>query len=71
MKKELENLAEIIRFSDPVSSAETEGIESTIIEKIDTLKLNIKADSIEETLEKVGEIKNLLSERNRICKLAK
>lgn len=71
VKKELEKLAESFRFSDPVSSDATEDIESIIMEKLDSLKLKINYLSAEDSISKINEIKNLLSERNRICKVSK
>lgn len=71
VKKELEKLAESFRFSDPVSSDATEEIESTIMEKLENLKINITAFSSDENIAKITELKNLLSERNRICKMNK
>ena len=70
-KKELEELAEMIRFSDPVSSDATEDIENIIMENLDSLKLNISTASTDDTLGKIRELHNLLSERNRICKASK
>lgn len=71
VKKELGKLAESFRFSDPVSSDATEEIESTIMEKLENLKINITASSSDENIAKITELKNLLSERNRICKVSK
>ena len=71
VKIELEKLAENFRFSDPVSSDATEDIESTIMEKLENLKINITAFSADENIEKITELKNLLAERNRICKASK
>lgn len=71
VKKELEKLAEKFRFSDPVSSDATEEIESTIMEKLENLKINITASSSDENIAKINELKNLLAERNRICKVSK
>lgn len=71
VKIELEKLAESFRFSDPVSNEATEDIESIIMEKLEDLKINITAFSADENIEKITELKNLLSERNRICKMSK
>ena len=71
VKKELEKLAENFRFSDPVSSDATEEIESTIMEKLENLKLGISSSSADENIAKITELKNLLAERNRICKVSK
>lgn len=71
VKKELEKLAESFRFSDPVSSDATEDIESNIMEKLENLKLGISSSSADENIAKIAELKNLLAERNRICKMSK
>ena len=71
VKKELEKLAESFRFSDPVSSDATEDIENTIMEKLENLKIGISSSSADENIAKITELKNLLAERNRICKVSK
>ena len=71
VKKELEKLAESFRFSDPVSSDATEDIESTIMEKLENLKISISSSDSDENIAKITELKNLLAERNRICKMNK
>lgn len=71
VKKELEKLAEAFRFSDPVSSEATEDIENIIMEKLEKLKIQIASSSSDENIEKITELKNLLFERNRICKATK
>ena len=71
VKIELEKLAESFRFSDPVSSDATEDIESTIMEKLENLKISISSSDSDENIAKITELKNLLAERNRICKVSK
>lgn len=71
VKKELEKLAESFRFSDPVSSDATEDIENTIMEKLESLKIGISSSAVEENIAKTTELKTLLAERNRICKMSK
>lgn len=71
VKIELEKLAESFRFSDPVSSDATEDIESTIMEKLENLKISISSSDLDENIAKITELKNLLAERNRICKMNK
>lgn len=71
VKKELEKLAEDFRFSDPVSSKATEDIENIIMEKLEKIKFSIASTSSDESIKKITELKNLLSERNRICKASK
>ena len=71
MKIELEKLAESFRFSDPVSSDATEDIESNIMEKLENMKIGISSSTVDENIVKITELKNLLAERNRICKMSK
>lgn len=71
VKKELEKLAESFRFSDPVSSEATEVVESVIMEKLENLKTDISSATADENIAKIAELKNLLAERNRICKISK
>lgn len=71
VKIELEKLAESFRFSDPVSIDATEDIESTIMEKLENLKISISSSDSDENIAKITELKNLLAERNRICKVSK
>lgn len=71
VKKELEKLAESFRFSDPVSSDATEDVEDTIMEKLENLKIGISSATADENIAKIAELKNLLAERNRICKMNK
>lgn len=71
VKKELEKLAEAFRFSDPVSNEATEEIENIIMGKLEKLKIQITSSSSDENIEKITELKNLLLERNRICKATK
>ena len=71
LKKELEKLSEQFRFSDPISNSKTESIESDILKELKILEASITEDNAEETLSKIIKIRNLLSERNRICKAEK
>jgi len=71
IRKILENAGEKFRFSDPVSSPETESMETELknqIEKIKTFLIAGKTDEIEEQCKKL--LVNL-AERNRICALNK
>ena len=71
VKKELETLAENLRFSDPVSGKATKNIEITISEDISELRDMITSGNSDKITVKIKEIKNLLNERNRICKTNK
>lgn len=71
IKKELEKLSEQFRFSDPVSNSKTEPIESDILKELKFLEVSITKANTEEMLSEINKIQNLLSERNRICKVEK
>lgn len=70
VRSALENLAEEIRYSDPVSSEELEEIEHRINEELKNLRelLNSKEEL---ELQKIKEIKRMVADRNRRCKLLK
>ena len=71
VKAELKKLQEAIRFSDPVSCGQTEQIEQIILEKLENLKINLHSASAEENIASIIAIRNLLSERNALCKMYK
>ena len=71
LRKPLEKLIEQFRFSDPVSSEETKPYEEQLNSMIGDLRSNINSDNTLDILNKINEISNTLSERNRICKLNK
>lgn len=71
VKKDLEKLFEQFRFSDPVSNDMTKSIETDILSELDELKVSLSEDTLQEVLKKIEKIRNLLSERNRICKAEK
>ncbi len=41
------------------------------MEKLENLKIGVSSSSVDENIAKITEIKNLLAERNRICKMNK
>ena len=64
-KAQLSNLAERIRYSDPMSNDSLKSIEDRIVGKIAELKLSDSKTEI------IGEIDTLLTERNSKSKLSK
>lgn len=64
-KKALEDLAEKIRFSDPISNEQLVSIEDKIKEKIEKLKCSKSKMAV------IGEIDSLLTERNSKAKILK
>lgn len=71
VRRELEKLSEIIRFSDPVSSEATKIVEDQINEMLSDLRASVEEANAEATLELVRKITNTVKERNRICKACK
>ena len=67
----LEKFAEDIRFSDPVSSAELEAVESDLSACIDDLQQAVLDNDREAALSLEKRAEMLLAERNRLCKLEK
>lgn len=68
VKKDLEALAENLRFSDPVSSDATKDIENRIDELLAKLKNITNPD---ESKVIIKQLTNAVNERNRICKANK
>lgn len=64
-KAALTQLAEKIRFSDPMSHEQLEALESQIVEKVSDLKMATNKAEI------ITEILALLENRNTICKILK
>ena len=71
IRKELEKLAEEFKYSDPVSSPDTLEIEKKIASEIADLAKKVESDKVEKAREGIRTVRNLLSERNRICKAYK
>ncbi len=65
IKSALGQLAEKIRFSDPVSHEQLAGLESRITEKMIELKAAVDKTEV------VAELHSLLDERNKKCKMLK
>lgn len=64
-------LATKFRYSDPVSSPATAEKEAQIKAQLEALKALIVAEETERSAEKIKQISNLLSSRNRICEASK
>lgn len=69
LAKELEDLAESIRFSDPMSHSELAAIENKIENKVEILKDEL--DNVDTALSLCNDIQKLLKERNAKTKLLK
>lgn len=67
----LSKLVNKFKYSDPVSSPETEESEAMIKNAIDDLRNSIQTLGDDDLLKKIENIDNLLSSRNRICERSK
>ncbi|MBQ8942187.1 MAG: hypothetical protein IJ062_10165 [Firmicutes bacterium] len=70
-KKQLEKLAEKIKYSDPVSSPALEGIEHRITTGIEELRQMIINGKYEGISAKISAVDMLVDDRNRRCKAEK
>lgn len=70
-KKEFEELAEMIRYSDPMSSSLLESLEEDITREIRDAKMNLSCDDIPAALNSCKRAKFLVKERNLKCKALK
>lgn len=70
VKKQINKLCEMIRYSDPISHPSIILIEQKISQKISLLSADIECNN-NDVFEKIEEIISLISERNRKCKLLK
>lgn len=70
IKKAVSDLAEEVRYSDPVSSDAIKDIENELNNSVEELQRTI-VDNDENALEICKRTKDILIERNRLCKLSK
>ena len=70
-KAECKKVVDVLRYSDPMSSAALSSIEAKIVAKLDELSETLSKDSIEETRAIADEIVVLVRERNQKCKTMK
>jgi hypothetical protein len=71
VKKALNEYAEAIRYSDPMSSPELAELENILETKTALLREQVGNGNAEAALSLCGELRQLLKERNRQCKLLK
>lgn len=71
LHKPLQNLAEQLRYSDPVSSDATKPYEDQIMNMLEELKQQINNPDTNITMTKIQTISNLIKERNTVCKMNK
>lgn len=73
LKKPLEALQEDFQYSDPVSSPATQDLENTILTELNKLSMMLQSGTgtVESLSEKITLVKNLLAQRNRVCKINK
>jgi len=71
VRKALEQFAEALRFSDPVSSGALEDIERDLTACVDELQMAVADNSYTAILVLIQKAEAVLAERNRLCKLNK
>ncbi len=67
----MKRLAEAVRYSDPVSSAATQGVEGVLSACIDELQQMIWERNHSQVVELARNALQLLNQRNQICKGSK
>jgi hypothetical protein len=70
-KKALKDLAETIRYSDPMSSPQLSAVENKIETKTAILAESVENSDIEASKTLCNELQQLFAERNRKCKILK
>lgn len=71
LKPMLKELAEALRYSDPVSSEATKEIEGAMKVRMESLRLALNEGNAEEAKKLCERVKKDLAERNRICSMSK
>lgn len=71
LKAGLTQFREDVKFSDPMSDDQLQGIDNALQEEAHNLLLLVKDKKINDANEKVAEMSRLLKERNRKCKMLK
>ena len=71
LKKELKKLAEEFRYSDPISSEKTLGLEADLLNRMEDLQQAVSDGDVESAKALCGKLTACLQERNRICALNK
>ncbi|MCQ2496026.1 MAG: signal peptidase complex subunit 1 family protein [Lachnospiraceae bacterium] len=71
VKKNLDALAEEFRYSDPVSNEATEEIERDMMAVANEMQAAVAAGHPEKITALCRDLKGMLAERNRVCKVSK
>jgi hypothetical protein len=71
IKKTLKDLAETIRYSDPMSSPQLAAVENKIEAKVAVLAETVEKTDWDAVKALCNELQQLLAERNRKCKILK
>ncbi|MBQ5970662.1 MAG: hypothetical protein IJL52_11235 [Clostridia bacterium] len=71
LRQKLMKLSEAFRYSDPVSSDATAQLESDIVAAIETLRLDVMANRVDNAENMVDAISRKLAHRNDVCKTYK
>ena len=70
-KRAVNELAEKIRYSDPMSSEATEGLDRSLFASVNELRDAVAAGNYDAAVRLCGSIEATLAERNRLCKMTK
>ena len=68
IQKELSNLSEKLRYSDPVSSEYTKNLEDDIEVLLNELSNNIVNDDVKQIHDAINTLNKIIDERNIVCK---
>lgn len=68
LKRQFNDLVDLILYSDPVSNADLEDIETRITDKFDELSTNYKANNYVDVANNINELNDLMEERNSLVK---
>ena len=71
LKKKVEKIAEIAKYSDPMSHSTLAGLEATLSTKVEELKDAVAEGKLDEVEALADRIEEKLQERNEKCKLLK
>ena len=71
LKKEIQKLSDSLRYSDPVSSEALDGIENDLTACMQDLQAAVVDADKAAAIQLCNRAQNLLTERNRLCKLNK
>lgn len=71
IEKMIKNFSEELKYSDPVSAPELEKVELDLMINIEKLQEAVEKDDFEKVKNLINKSRNILMERNKLCKLYK